>query len=124
MPFEDFVVADADMHVMEPADLWQRYIAKEYKHAAPVGMTELRRDIRLKVKSQIRCPGRSSHDQPAPPTIRYTRPRVLFTSDSIDRPSFFFSAPLIAPRTERANPSRRGVVAPDPLRSGRPRPRN
>ena len=53
MPFEDFIVADADMHVMEPADLWQRYIADEYRHAAPIGMTELKRDIRLKVKSQV-----------------------------------------------------------------------
>jgi len=53
MSFEDFIVADADMHVMEPADLWQRYIAPEYAHAAPIGMTELRRDIRVKLKSQI-----------------------------------------------------------------------
>jgi len=53
MPFEDFVVCDADMHVMEPADLWQRYMTPEYRHAAPIGMTELKRDIRVKVKSQI-----------------------------------------------------------------------
>jgi predicted TIM-barrel fold metal-dependent hydrolase len=53
MPFEDFVVCDSDMHVLEPADLWQRYIADEFKHAAPVGMTELRRDLRVKVKSQV-----------------------------------------------------------------------
>ena len=53
MAFEDFVVCDADMHVMEPPDLWQRYIADEYKHAAPIGLTELRRDIRIKLKSQI-----------------------------------------------------------------------
>ncbi len=53
MPFEDFVVCDADMHIFEPADLWQRYIAPEFKHAAPIGMTELKRDIRVKVKSQV-----------------------------------------------------------------------
>jgi predicted TIM-barrel fold metal-dependent hydrolase len=53
MPFEDFVVCDADMHVMEPADLWQRYMTPEYRHAAPIGMTELKRDIRVKVKSQV-----------------------------------------------------------------------
>jgi predicted TIM-barrel fold metal-dependent hydrolase len=46
-------VCDADLHVMEPPDLWQRYIAAEYRHAAPVGMTELRRDIRVKVKSEV-----------------------------------------------------------------------
>ena len=53
MPFEDCVVCDADMHVFEPADLWQRYIAPEYRHAAPVGMTDLKRDIRVRVKSQV-----------------------------------------------------------------------
>ena len=53
MPFEDFVVCDSDMHVLEPADLWQRYIADEFKHAAPVGMTELKRDLRVKIKSQV-----------------------------------------------------------------------
>jgi len=53
MPFEDFVVCDADMHVFEPPDLWQRYISPDYLHAAPVGMTELTRDIRVKVKSQV-----------------------------------------------------------------------
>jgi uncharacterized protein len=57
MPFEDFVVADSDMHVFEPADLWQRYIAEEFRHAAPVGMTELRRDIRVRVKSQVLLKG-------------------------------------------------------------------
>ena len=46
-------VADSDMHVFEPADLWQRWIAPEWKHAAPVGLTELRRDMRVKVKSHV-----------------------------------------------------------------------
>jgi len=53
MAYEDWLIGDCDMHVMEPADLWQRYIADEFKHAAPVGMTELRRDIRVRVKSEI-----------------------------------------------------------------------
>src|SRR5215475_7084973 len=45
------------MHVFEPPDLWQRYIAEEFRHAAPVGMTELRRDIRVRVKSQVLLKG-------------------------------------------------------------------
>jgi len=53
MPVQDGVVADSDMHVLEPPDLWQRYIAPEFRHAAPVGMTELRRDLRVKVKSHV-----------------------------------------------------------------------
>ena len=27
----DHVIADSDLHVMEPPDLWQRYIAPEYR---------------------------------------------------------------------------------------------
>jgi uncharacterized protein len=53
MSIQDGVVADSDMHVLEPPDLWQRYIAPEFRHAAPVGMTELRRDLRVKVKSHV-----------------------------------------------------------------------
>jgi predicted TIM-barrel fold metal-dependent hydrolase len=33
--------------------LWQRYIAPEWQHAAPVGLSELRRDMRVKVKSHV-----------------------------------------------------------------------
>ena len=43
-------VADSDMHVFEPPDLWQRYIAPAWRHAAPIGLSELRRDMRVKVK--------------------------------------------------------------------------
>ena len=46
-------VADSDMHVLEPPDLWQRYIDPAFRHAAPVGLTELRRDMRVKVKSHV-----------------------------------------------------------------------
>jgi predicted TIM-barrel fold metal-dependent hydrolase len=50
---DGWLVADSDMHIFEPPDLWQRYIAPEWKHAAPVGLTELRRDMRVKVKSHV-----------------------------------------------------------------------
>ena len=46
-------VADSDLHVMEPPDLWQRYIDPSFRHAAPVGLTELPRDMRVKVKSHV-----------------------------------------------------------------------
>jgi predicted TIM-barrel fold metal-dependent hydrolase len=48
-----FRIADSDMHVLEPPDLWQRYIDPAWRHAAPVGLTELRRDMRVKVKSHV-----------------------------------------------------------------------
>ena len=35
------------------ADLWQRYIDPAWRHAAPVGLTEMRRDMRVKVKSHV-----------------------------------------------------------------------
>jgi predicted TIM-barrel fold metal-dependent hydrolase len=53
LSFDDAVICDSDMHVLEPADLWQRYIADEFKHAAPVGLTEMKRDMRVKVKSDV-----------------------------------------------------------------------
>jgi predicted TIM-barrel fold metal-dependent hydrolase len=53
MTTKGFKVADSDMHIMEPPDLWQRYIDPAYKHAAPVGLMELRRDMRVKVKSHV-----------------------------------------------------------------------
>lgn len=46
-------VVDSDMHVMEPADLWQRYIAPAWRHVAPVGLTEMARDMRVKVKNHV-----------------------------------------------------------------------
>ena len=46
-------VADSDMHVMEPADLWQRYIDPEWAHAAPVGLSEIQRDMRVRVKNAV-----------------------------------------------------------------------
>ncbi len=34
-----FKVVDSDMHLIEPADLWQRYIDRKFRDAAPVGST-------------------------------------------------------------------------------------
>ena len=36
---------------MEPPDLWQRYIDPAYAHAAPIGLTEMPRDMRVRVKN-------------------------------------------------------------------------
>jgi predicted TIM-barrel fold metal-dependent hydrolase len=47
------VVCDSDMHVMEPPDLWQRYIDPRYRHAAPVGLSSMKRDMRVQVKSRV-----------------------------------------------------------------------
>src|SRR5579871_1225318 len=34
-----FKVFDSDMHIMEPVDLWQRYLPDEFKAIAPIGLT-------------------------------------------------------------------------------------
>jgi uncharacterized protein len=53
MSFGEFWVADSDMHVMEPADLWSRYMDPAWGHAAPVGLSEIERDMRVKVKNAV-----------------------------------------------------------------------
>jgi predicted TIM-barrel fold metal-dependent hydrolase len=40
-------VLDSDMHVLEPADLWRRYIDAKFKPLAPMGTTDHVRDLRL-----------------------------------------------------------------------------
>jgi len=42
-----YKVLDSDMHILEPADLWQRYMDKKYAHLAPVGLTDHVRDLRM-----------------------------------------------------------------------------
>jgi predicted TIM-barrel fold metal-dependent hydrolase len=46
-------VGDSDMHVIEPADLWPRYIAPEWRHAAPIGLADLERDMRVRLKNHV-----------------------------------------------------------------------
>ena len=53
MSLKQHPIADSDMHVMEPPDLWERYIDPRFRHAAPVGLAEMKRDMRVKVKSRI-----------------------------------------------------------------------
>ena len=38
MSLRDHVICDSDLHVMEPPDLWERYIDPAYAHAAPRGL--------------------------------------------------------------------------------------
>lgn len=47
MSKQGYKVLDSDMHILEPADLWQRYIDKKFKNRAPIGMTEHVRDLRM-----------------------------------------------------------------------------
>src|SRR5262249_20690716 len=48
-----FQMIDAEMHVMEPVDLWQRYIDPEFKSRAPRRLNERRWDIRTVVEGEV-----------------------------------------------------------------------
>src|SRR3954452_987044 len=48
-----FKLIDAEMHVMEPVDLWQRYIDPEFADRAPRRLNERRWDIRTLVEGEI-----------------------------------------------------------------------
>ena len=48
-----FKAMDSDMHVFEPADLWQRYIDKKYLERAPKGLNRSFRDLGIEVDGKI-----------------------------------------------------------------------
>ena len=39
MAMQGYRVFDSDMHIMEPPDLWERYIDPEFRDRAPRGRT-------------------------------------------------------------------------------------
>jgi len=47
MAHDGLKVLDSDMHCMEPADLWERYIESAYKPFAPRGLQEFIADLRI-----------------------------------------------------------------------------
>src|SRR5712664_3117670 len=53
MAKQGFRIIDAEMHVMEPVDLWERYIDPEFKARAPRRLSERRWDIRTVVEGEV-----------------------------------------------------------------------
>src|SRR5499433_2302731 len=53
MPKRAFKMLDAEMHVMEPVDLWERYIDPRFKARAPRRLNERRWDIRTLVDGEV-----------------------------------------------------------------------
>jgi len=53
MAVNGWLAADSDMHVMEPADLWQRYMDPKWGLLTPIGLEDSVRDMRVKLKSVI-----------------------------------------------------------------------
>jgi predicted TIM-barrel fold metal-dependent hydrolase len=59
MAREGFKAFDSDMHIMEPPDLWERYIDAEFRPIAPRGTTsENVRDLRIEFPADGPAPGR------------------------------------------------------------------
>ncbi len=46
-------VADCDMHVLEPWDLWVKYMDAEFRERAPIGSHENPLDMRVKVEGRV-----------------------------------------------------------------------
>ena len=53
MAKDGFKLIDAELHVMEPVDLWERYIDPEFKDRAPRRLNERRWDIRTVVEGEV-----------------------------------------------------------------------
>src|ERR1700693_1607625 len=53
MAKDGFRMIDAEMHVMEPTDLWQRYIDPEFRDRAPRPLDERRWVIRTLVEGEV-----------------------------------------------------------------------
>ena len=104
---------------MEPADLWQRYMPPEYAHAAPIGLTELERDMRVRVKNHTLL--RIGHVRPQKVDGRKTGWREEHASVYADP-----EARRLGPGVHRAGHGRRGPRpgrdVPEP-RAVRARPR-
>src|SRR5947199_9531785 len=49
MANRNFKVLDSDIHIIEPQDLWPRYIDTAYRERAPQGLTEDAGDLRLAI---------------------------------------------------------------------------
>ena len=53
MAKDGFKVFDSDMHVVEPADLWDRYIDPAYRDRAPIGLSRHPRDLGIQLGGNI-----------------------------------------------------------------------
>ncbi|MGZ8436722.1 MAG: hypothetical protein ACXW6T_21825, partial [Candidatus Binatia bacterium] len=53
MAKNSFKAMDSDMHVFEPADLWQRYSDQKYLDRAPRGLHRAFRDLGIEVDGKV-----------------------------------------------------------------------
>src|SRR5437667_310332 len=48
-----FRVLDSDIHIIEPPDLWERYIDAPFKHQAPRGFADWVLDLRIEIDGKL-----------------------------------------------------------------------
>ena len=68
-----FKVLDSDIHIIEPPDLWPRYIDPAFRDRAPHGLTEDAGDLRLALGGHAW--GRAAVDADRQPAPSGTQPR-------------------------------------------------
>jgi predicted TIM-barrel fold metal-dependent hydrolase len=49
---DGFKVMDSDLHILEPADLWERYIDPAFSDRAPRGLTDITRGLGVRLEGQ------------------------------------------------------------------------
>ena len=64
-----FKVFDSDMHIVEPADLWARYIDPAYKDRAPKGLRRHPRDLGVQVAGHTFPPENLSYTNAITPIM-------------------------------------------------------
>ena len=64
-----FKVCDSDMHVVEPADLWDRYIDPAFRDRAPKGLSRHPRDLAIQLNGNIYPPENRSYTNAITPIM-------------------------------------------------------
>jgi hypothetical protein len=72
----DLRVADSNMHVLQPPDVWERSMDPRFRHSGPKGMHEQSRDIAIRTASS------------SPSTVVHTRLLVSFGTTGLVLPAF------------------------------------
>jgi len=60
-----FRVLDSDIHIIEPPDLWERYIDAPFRHQAPRGFADWVLDLRIEIDGKLMRPTSITQRMPA-----------------------------------------------------------
>src|SRR5688500_16188192 len=78
-----FKILDSDMHIMEPPDLWERYIDGKFKHRAPRGVTSSNvRDLRMVYPDGREWARTTTRQNDSARGENFTKNQTLYRSDA------------------------------------------